>query len=483
METGVVPERELEARDWPLELLEREIGQLAAHIHAATARWLLLVAEYDRREGWAEWGCKSCAHWLSHTCGLAPCAAREHLRVARRLPGLPLIRAAFLRGELSYSKVRALTRVATAELDETLLEIARYATAAQLERTLRSYRAVVKRELSPDEQDHGDRYVVCEWDEDGSLLLRARLPAEEGALVVRALEAGRDSLRGEPKPGSADSSPAEPSSEGQDVSAEAEAPDASSAQALVLMAETVLDRGVAERCPAESYQVLVHVEAGTLAAPGTDDEAASGVCELDDGPLLDPETARRLACDASVVRILERDGRPLSVGRRTRSVPPALRRALQSRDRCCRFPGCAQRRHLHAHHIEHWAHGGATELSNLVHLCRFHHRLVHEGGYTLERAGRDASLRFRRADGSVIPAVPAPWAGRSDEVERRHCERGLEIGPDTCASLWTGERLDLPLAVDALVVNDSRLAEPPVYATASSPPGFTPNSTSENSPM
>jgi len=462
METGVVLGQEREARDWPLELLEREIGQLAAHIHAATARWLLLVAEYDRREGWAEWGCKSCAQWLSHTCGLAPSAAREHLRVARRLPELPLIRAAFLRGELSYSKVRALSRVATPELDEVLLQIARYATAAQLERTLRSYRGVTRRELSPDEQVHGDRYVVCEWDEDGSLLLRARLPAEEGALVVRALEAGRDSLRGGSEPSSPDGSHGEPSSEGRGVSAEAEAPDASSAEALVLMAETVLDRGVAERCPAESYQVLVHVEAGTLSAPRTDDEAATGACELDDGPLLDPETARRLACDASVIRILERDGRPLSLGRRTRSVPPALRRALQSRDRCCRYPGCTQRRHLHAHHIEHWAHGGATELSNLVHLCRFHHRLVHEGGYTLERAGSPATLRFRRPDGSVIPAVPTPWAGRADQVERRHRARGLEIGPDTCASLWTGERLDLPLVVDALVANDSRLTEPPV---------------------
>ena len=473
METGVVPEQELEeldARDWPLELLEREIGQFAAHIHAGTARWLLMVAEYDRREGWAEWGCKSCAHWLSHTCGMASCAAREHVRVARRLPELPLIRAAFLRGELSYSKVRALTRVATPDLDDQLLMIAEHATAEQLERILRSYRSVVKRELSPDEHEHGDRYVVCDWDEDGSLLLRARLPAEEGALVLKALEAGRDAIRA-----------VEPSSEGEGVSAETETPDASSASALVLMAETVLDSGVAERSPAESYQVFVHVDANTLAAPGTDEEAAAGVCELDGGPLLDPETARRLACDASVVRILERDGRPLSVGRRTRSIPPALRRALQSRDRCCRFPGCTQRRHLHAHHIEHWAHGGATELSNLVHLCRFHHRLVHEGGYTLERAGREATLRFRRPDGTVVPAVPTPWPGRTDQVARTNSDGGLEIGPETSMSLWTGERLDLPFVVDTLVWNDSRLADD--QATASRPPGFSPNSTDKNSPM
>jgi hypothetical protein len=173
------------------------------------------------------------------------------------------------------------------------------------------------------------------------------------------------------------------------------------AEALVLMAETLLASGPAERSAADSYQVVVHVDADSLGA-------ADGAGQLDDGSPLHPETARRLACDASVVRILERDGRPLSVGRRTRTVPPALRRALQSRDRCCRFPGCTQRRFLHAHHIDHWAHGGPTELDNLVHLCRFHHRLVHEGGYTLERSGRRASLPpARRA-----PPPPSPRAPR-----------------------------------------------------------------------
>lgn len=434
-------------REWPLERLEREIGELAAHIHAATARWLGMVAEFDRREGWAEWGCRSCAHWLSHTCALAPPAAREHVRVARRLAELPLIRAAFGRGELSYSQVRALSRVATPEVEPVLLELAWHATAAQLERTLRAYRGVVDRELSADEREHGDRYVVCEYDEDGALLLRARLPAEEGALVAAALEAGRDGLRGD-----------EPSSEGRGVSAETEAPsDASSASALVLMAETLLASGPASRAGAANYQVVVHVDASELAAGGASEQEPAGTCQLEDGQLLHPETARRLACDASVVRILERDGRPLSVGRRTRSVPPALRRALGSRDRCCRFPGCTQRRFLHAHHIEHWAHGGATELSNLVHLCRFHHRLVHEGGYTLERVGREGRLRFKRPSGRVIPAVPSIGPLHGPSLERRNRRSGLAVRPDTCTSRWTGERLDLALGVDALVTSDVRL--------------------------
>jgi hypothetical protein len=441
----------------PLELLEREISELAAHIHAATCRWLVMVAEYDRREGWAGWGCKSCASWLSWRCSLAPSAAREHVRVARRLAELPLITAAFGRGELSYSQVRALSRVGTAETEEAMLELARFSTAAQLERILRGYGGVVERELSTDERTHGGAYLVCEHDEDGSLLLRGRLPAEEGALVVAALEAAREALRADAQP---DESGADADAPADSVStpngyrsASAEAPPGNAA-ALVLMAETVLASRTADRSPAESYQVLVHVDADTLG-----DEGGGG--QLEDGTLLHPETARRLACDASIVRILERDGRPLSVGRRTRSVPPALRRALQSRDHCCRFPGCTQRRFLHAHHIEHWARGGPTDLDNLVHLCRFHHRLVHEGGYTLERIGRRGKLCFRRPDGRPLHPTPERRGGHPDEVPRRNRRAGARIGPETCVPDWTGERIHLPWCVDALVVADPRLHEPP----------------------
>ena len=244
----------------------------------------------------------------------------------------------------------------------------------------------------------------------------------------------------------------------------------SNAAALLLMAETLLASGPADRSRAESYQVIVHVDAAVLGGegrgepepgaesePGAADAEPDGVCQLDDGPLLHPETARRLACDASVVRILERDGRPLSLGRRTRSIPPALRRALQSRDRSCRFPGCTQRRFLPAHPLAHWAHGGPTELNNHVHLCRFHHRLVHEGGYTLERTPASGDLRFRRPDGRPLAALPDTRPLQAPGLERRNRRHGLQLKPDTCASHWMGDRLDLPLTVDALVAADVRL--------------------------
>src|SRR5215213_5462022 len=180
-------------RNKPLELLERELTELASHIHAATCRWLGLVAEFDRRGGWSDWGCRSCAHWVSWRCGIALVSAREHLRVAHRLEQLPLIRAAFSDGRLSYSQVRALTRVEQVEKEQELLSLARHATAAQLERLVRAYRGVVARACAA-EQGGPERHVTWSYADDGSLVLRARLPADEGAVVLAALDAGVDRL-------------------------------------------------------------------------------------------------------------------------------------------------------------------------------------------------------------------------------------------------------------------------------------------------
>jgi hypothetical protein len=176
-----------------LAALEQEITRLATQIHAATCRWLCLVGEYDAREGWAHWGARSCAHWVSWQCGVAPGAAREHVRVARRLRELPLIRAAFSEGQLSYSKVRALTRVNGIERERDLLELARHATASQLERLVRAYRGVVASERAPDSEEP-QRWLALSHDDDGSLLLRGRLPADQGALLMAALDAARDQL-------------------------------------------------------------------------------------------------------------------------------------------------------------------------------------------------------------------------------------------------------------------------------------------------
>jgi hypothetical protein len=201
------------------------------------------------------------------------------------------------------------------------------------------------------------------------------------------------------------------------------------------MAEMSLRGNADTSSTGERYQVVVHVE------------PAQGSYALEDGPALAPETAERLACDASLVEMVERDGAPLSVGRRTRTVPPTMRRALQARDRRCRFPGCENRRFLHAHHIQHWAHGGETKLDNLVLLCSRHHRFAHEAGYSI-RASGGGKLEFRDRWGGPIPNAPRPPPGSPGLLVERN--RDLHIDSVRCAS-GDGDRMDLGYAVDALM--------------------------------
>lgn len=416
--------------DVPLERLEHEIAQMSSHLQAGMCRWLDLVAEFDRREGWGSWGCRSCADWVAWRCAVAPRAAREHVRVARALGELPRIHAAFSRGELSYSKVRALTRVARPDSEADLLEMSRHATAAQLERLCRGLRHATTDEAN---QAFRDRYLTHFWDaEDGSLCIYARIPAEDGALMLRALEAARDRVweeRRDEESGSAE--PSEISSE--DGSAEPPPPRrATNADALVDMAASSLSTA-ANAQHGDRHQVVVHVDMATLSRDG------DGACALDDQVAIAPETARRLACDASVIELLERDGEPLAVGRKTRKVPSRLRRALEHRDRTCTFPGCNNRRFLDAHHLEHWARGGSTDRENLALLCRPHHQLVHEGGFSVERLS-SGELLFRQPDGSSIPGAPSLPSGDPDSLPRHSGE--LLAG--------SAEKLDLHWAVAGL---------------------------------
>ena len=402
--------------------LEEELAVLASHIYAGTCRWLELVAELDRRGSLVD--C-TCAEWLAWRCGLTPRTAREHVRIARRLTELPRIRAAFARGELSFAKVRALTRIAAPEHEEELLLLALELTAAQLERAVRAYRRVTTEEAVA---LHDAAYLDWYWDEDGSLVLRGRLAPEEGAVFVQALEAARERGSAEPRQ--------------------------TNAEALGAMAAAALsgDGGSG----GDRYQVVVHVDEAAL---------GEGGCELAEGPAIARETARRVACDASVVEIRERAGKPLSVGRKTRSIPPALRRALKRRDSGCRFPGCENHRFVDAHHIRHWAHGGETSLGNLVTLCRRHHRLVHEGGYSVERLPEDR-LRFRGPRGAPIPEAPRSPPGSFAPL--------LTIETRAYAT-GAGDGMNVDLAVQALLAaqasashaltdrgDEARLVSPPV---------------------
>jgi hypothetical protein len=219
------------------------------------------------------------------------------------------------------------------------------------------------------------------------------------------------------------------------------------ADALGLLAETALHRGVDPGAPGERYQVVVHVDAPVLAEPD-----APGQSALEDGTRVSAETSRRVACDASrVVMQHGRDGRVVEVAARTRTIPPALRRALHYRDRGCRFPGCGSR-FGQGHDICHWAQGGPTMLSNLAMLCRRHHRAVHEEGYQVNRQP-DGELRFRRPDGQLLPEVPRSPEVAGDPVQilrARHATEGLVLHGRTAMPGWMGERLDVAWAIDVL---------------------------------
>src|SRR5438034_8497438 len=375
-----------------MDRLGDEIAELSAHLEAATARLLDLIREFDARGGWNT-GFSSCAAWLAWRVGFAPGAAREHVRVARALGTLPLLSQALARGELSYAKVRELTRVATPETEERLLAVGRAGTAAHVERIVRGWRRMDRKaEAREADRQHAGRALHVYPDEDGTVRIRGRLAPEVGALLMQALAAAREAVY--PK-----NVPAGTCAPG--VSQETPTMAQQQADALALLAESALHHGIDPGAPGERYQVVIHVDAPVLA-----DADQAGQSVLEDGLRVPAGTSQRLACDASrVVMRHDRDGRVVEVDARTRTIPPALRRALHHRDRGRRFPGCGVR-FGQGHHIRHWAHGGPTTLSNLAMLCRRHHRAVHEEGYTLDRQ-EDGALRFRRPDGRPLPEVPS----------------------------------------------------------------------------
>ena len=574
-----------------VEALGDRIADLAARIQAATYELLVLIRQFDERDGWE--GFASCAHWLSWRIGLAPGAAREKLRVAHALAKLPRLSEALRRGAVSYSKVRAVTRVATPATEQALLDVALAGTAAHVEQVVRTWRRVDRAaEQAEDRRRHESRALHTWVDDDGMVVVRGRLAPEVGAVLRRALEAALDAgaKTAGPAAGADAAAGGQPHAAPPDATARdaaavditashatppdaatldataphATPPDAAAAEAADEMAPTIAQRradalGMLAECAlaggldkgtaGDRYQVVVHVDADTLADDGeqgedpaaaarphdpadVDGAAVDGAAArrpgespaggdaaglgpetpapyvpagtygrragevspaadeaspaLPDGPsrplpgvdgpprrrrtarpgpaggqsVLDEaggihvsaETARRLACDAATVTMRHGPGgEVLDVGRRTRTISPALRRALAARDRHCRFPGCAATR-CDAHHVEHWAQGGATALGNLVLLCRRHHRAVHEEGFrvALDAAGE---ARFLRPDGRPLPEAPAlpavtdtPLAPVTARLDRA----GIRIGPHTATPAWRGERLDVDWAVSVL---------------------------------
>ncbi|HEX6315690.1 MAG TPA: DUF222 domain-containing protein [Gemmatimonadaceae bacterium] len=295
-------------------------------------------------------------------CSILPGPAREKVRVARALGKLPRIDDELRRGRLSFSKARAMTRVATQENEVTLIELARGMTGAQLEKTCRLIDQTRPRDPMLDEER---RWLRTRELPNGMVKIEAQLRPEEAARVVAACDVFATSA-------------------------------SERADALVTIAEATLRGDKPERPPVE---IMVHIDAATL----TGAQGAYGVSA---------ETCRRLLCDAGVVPILDDEhGNPVQVGRKSRVFAGALRRALLARaDGSCQFPGCTNTRYLHGHHVRHWIDGGETTLANGLILCTRHHTLVHEGAFRI--IATQQGLTFVSPDGrSLMPqAPPAPTA-------------------------------------------------------------------------
>ncbi len=409
-----------------MDALESELAELSAHLEIATHRQLTILRELEPTGIWVEQRAKSFAHWLSWRIGLAPGAAREKIRVARALGKLALIDAALARGTISYSKVRAMTRVATAENERVLLDMALGSTAQHLDRICSGMRRADRDQALASDTEL--RWVRQRASDSGMVRIDAQLHADEAAIVWRAIEQAR-AARGAAVP---------------------------LADALVHVARSFDPEGSKSRPIAE---VVVHVREEVL-AEGTGATAAV----LEDGTRVPAETLRRVACDcATRPVVIDGAGIPIDVGRRKRTVTPALRRALAVRDGCCRYPGCADRAWLDAHHVEHWLHGGATEMKNLMLLCSFHHRLVHEGGFSI--VSRDRVWVFVDSRGKDVPALPRPLVHPDDAVralETAHVSAGTRVDDRTLMPDWDGRAPDIRACVSAGLRRSAsaRLSEP-----------------------
>jgi hypothetical protein len=422
-----------------VEDLDREIAELAARMDAATHRLLECIRQFDESNAWYAQGAVSCAHWLSWRIGLDPATARE--------------------------KVRALTRVATPGNEAQLLDLAMAATGAQLERMCRGYRRALTATQAPGPDERSVRRRVLPG---GRVMLEMVLDPDEADLVVRAIDCAREVGHAKRDMASADNADALACGRGdgnEDVRVSAEESGQSAAwpsrpDGVVALAESFLAGNAAKGNGGERYQVMVHLDQDALAPEGKSDETSdetsdgSWAATLDDGTHISAETFRRVACDCGVVTARGDVGlgAGLSIGRRRRTIPPAIRRALALRDRGCRFPGCTNDRFVHGHHVRHWLHGGETSIDNLVQLCTRHHHLVHEGGWSMKRDEAGGWV-FSDAKGKALAsAAGQAWTGDILAwLQEWSEEHGLDLGPDANEPLWDGTRPDYDLAVARLL--------------------------------
>jgi hypothetical protein len=354
--------------------LGHAIVSCAARINAATYELLVLVRQFDERAGFLQWGLGNCAEWLAWRCDLCIITAKEKLRVAHALKTLPAISAAFSSGELSYTKVRELTRVAHRNNEKDLLDLALRMTATHVAQRCRELRMGDEASIDTAARAFANRSLSMRRDAHrGTMIVTVELPMDTGELFEKALDKARDDAVLE-IPDLADTSWS-----------------MRQADAFLNMVTGYLSDTKNDKQSNDNYLVTIHVEQSAL--QGKEGRSALPI-----------ETVKRICCDSHAVVLTETEkGEPLSIGRKSRIVPKGIERAVRARDNnCCKFPGCHNRRFLQCHHVEHWSNNGETSMENLMLLCTKHHTLLHEGGFRIE-TNFQGNWYFVRPDGIAVP--------------------------------------------------------------------------------
>lgn len=411
--------------DMPLERLEAELCRGAANLTAGEHGWLLQLAEFERRRGWEVWGCHSCVHWLVWQVGLDGRTAREKVRVAKALVQFPLVSAAMACGHLSYSKVRAITRVVVAETEQGLVDMALAGTTNHVERIVAAYRRAAPGEDGgegdDDERDRrawAARGLTHRLNDNATMTITLTVPVEAGVSVLSAVEVF--------------AAPAVADIDGCIVARHARLADG-----MVAMAEAAVAAGD-EVLGSAAPRFLVHMHEGDGV------REVEGVGDAVDAPVaVSAATAERLCCDAYGEHVVhDADGEVVAVSQRASVVRGRLRRLIQARDRICRVPGCGRRGRAEIHHMVHRGRGGTNEVDNLMLTCRYHHHLLHEGGWTAVHTGD--GIEFHLPDARVIPPTARPVDGHPDDV----AAHGRSADDGRCR--WIGDRLDLDMALTYL---------------------------------
>jgi hypothetical protein len=352
----------------------------------AQRRLLSLIVEADRRESWRDSGARDLAHWLSIRYGISWWKARRWIVAGHALQELPRLSEALASGELGLDKVVEVARFADAETEGGLIAWAGRVSVGAIRHRGDVWARSEREEIVDAERD---RRLSWWWLEEERLFgLHAELPAAQGAIVARAIERMADQV---------------PSMPGEEDDWFTEARRADALVALC-SAHVAVDQDP------DRATVVVHAQLTGL-------QDGSGGCELEGGPAIHPDTVRRLLCNGRVQTLVEdAEGQALGLGRLSREPSAWMLRQVRYRDRECRFPACGARQFTEAHHVTWWRHGGRTDLDNLLLICSFHHRLVHEHGWSVER-DPEGAVRWFDQDGVRYRAGPSP-PGVSIERER-----------------------------------------------------------------